>query len=289
MITQFLLPAALAFIMFALGLGLVPADFKRVFDNPKAMATGLLAQVIGVCLVGLLLALLVPLPPALSVGIVILAACPGGVSSGLLTRLANGDTALSISLTAISSLLAVVSVPLIVQFAMGIFLTRESTYDFHLMGMVRGIFLLTTLPVVLGMLLRHFFAPVVIRWEPSATRLATLCFVFVVVATFVDQHEIILANLAVLGLAMMTLNVLTMALGFGIAQLTGIDKRGQIAVAMECGLQNAALGMFVASSVIGDRAMAAPSIVYALLMNIGAIAMVLYWQRKGGVPGIAPR
>lgn len=282
MIIDLLLPAALAFIMFSLGLGLVPADFLRVFARPAAVGLGLTGQMIAVPAIGFVIAAMLHrtgLPPAVAVGTVILAACPGGVSSGLLTRLANGDTALSISLTAISSLLAVLTLPLLTGAALEHFMARPAALEIPVAGMVRGIFLLTTVPVVLGMLLRRALGPRARQWEAMAGRIATGFFVLIVFATFVNQREVLLAHLGSVGLAMLALNLLTMACGYGLATVGGLDRRGGIAVAMECGLQNAALGIFVAGTVLREPGFAVPSVVYALLMNAGALALVFARRR----------
>lgn len=283
MIVQVLLPLALGSIMFVLGLSLVPADFLRIFTRPLAMGCGLLGQVVLVPLLAYAVVRGLGLSGPMAVGIMILAACPGGASSGLLTLLARGDTALSISLTAISSLLAVATLPLLVDFSLQEFLARTGRVDIPVAGMVRGVFLLTTVPVALGMALRHFRPVFTARIEAGAGKVATLIFVLIVVATFVGQRGVLLENLPSVGPAMALLNLLTMAVGFGLAALTGLDRGGRIAVAMECGLQNAGLGIFVAATVLGIAELAVPSVVYALLMNAGAIALVFLMRRRVAV------
>ncbi len=275
-----LLPLALAFIMFSLGLGLVPGDFLRVVTHPKAIGIGLLGQVLLMPLLGFSVALGFGLPPLLAAGTVLLAACPGGVSSGLLTRLAGGDVALSISLTALSSLLALITLPLISELTLSYFLAQQTAVNIPVLGMIRGIFILTTVPVATGLALRHWQAERVRRFEPFAGRIATGFFVLIVIATFINQRESILANLGQIGAAMMVLNVAVMTLGFVLAGVTELSRPGRIAVAMECGLQNAALGIFVATVVLREPGLAAPSVVYALLMNAGAIGAVFFWRRR---------
>ena len=275
-----LLPLALAFIMFSLGLGLVPGDFLRVVTHPKAIGIGLLGQVLLMPLLGFSVALGFGLPPLLAAGTLLLAACPGGVSSGLLTRLAGGDVALSISLTALSSLLALITLPLISELTLSYFLAQQTAVNIPVLGMIRGIFILTTVPVATGLALRHWQAERVRRIEPFAGRIATGFFVLIVIATFINQRESILANLGQIGAAMMVLNVAVMTLGFVLAGVTELSRPGRIAVAMECGLQNAALGIFVATVVLREPGLAAPSVVYALLMNAGAIGAVFFWRRR---------
>jgi BASS family bile acid:Na+ symporter len=280
MIVNLLLPLALASIMFVLGLGLVPADFLRVFARPRAMGIGLLAQVVLLPLLAYAVVRGLGVSGEMAAGVMILAACPGGASSGLLTHLARGDTALSISLTAVSSMAAVLTLPLIVDFSLQQFLAQSAGVDIPVGGMVRGVFLLTTVPVALGMSLRHFKPALTARIEAPAGKVATLLFVLIVLATFIGQRTVLFEHLPSVGPAMALLNCLTMAVGFGLAGAMGLDRGGRIAVAMECGLQNAALGIFVAATVLKIPALAIPSVVYALLMNFGAIAVVLLMRRR---------
>lgn len=274
-VVELFLPLALAFIMFSLGLTLVVADFKRVLTRPKAMLIGLVGQMLLVPALAFAAALAWNLPAEMAVGLMILAACPGGVSSGLLTHLARGDTALSISLTAITSVAAVVTVPFVVDLAMARFMQAAVSVDFPLLKMVRGVFLLTTVPVVLGMGLKAWRPALALRLERPAGRLATVLFVLIVLATFFSQRQVLVDNLRSIGPAAMVLNLLVIAAGFAMARAGGLQRRDQIAVATECGLQNAGLGIFIAAGVMQSPAMTVPSVVYALLMNAGAIGFVV--------------
>ena len=274
-IVEVFLPLALAFIMFSLGLTLVVDDFRRVFTRPKAMLVGLVGQMLLVPLFAFVVARAWGLAPEMAVGLMILAACPGGVSSGLLTHLARGDTALSISLTAVTSVAAVLTVPFVVDLSMREFMQTGVSVDFPLLKMVRGVFLLTTVPVLLGMGLKAWRPALALRLEHPTGRLATLLFVLIVLATFVSQRRVLLDNLGSIGPAAMLLNLVIIAAGFAMAAAAGLLRRDRIAVATECGLQNAGLGIFIAASVMQSPAMTVPSVVYALLMNFGAIGFVL--------------
>ena len=274
-VVELFLPLALAFIMFALGLTLVVADFKRVFTRPRAMLVGLAGQMLLFPVFAYALALAWRLPAEMAVGLMILAACPGGVSSGLLTHLARGDTALSISLTAVTSVAAVITVPFVVDLAMARFMHSAAGVEFPLLKMVRGVFLLTTVPVVLGMSLKAWRPALALRLERPAGRLATALFVLIVLATFFSQRQVLMANLGSIGPAAMLLNLLVIGAGFTMARAGGLQRRDRIAVATECGLQNAGLGIFIAASVMQSPAMTVPSVVYALLMNFGAIGFVI--------------
>lgn len=292
-VVDLFLPLALAFIMFALGLTLVLDDFKRVFTRPKAMIVGLVGQMVLVPAFAFAVALAWSLPAEMAVGLMILAACPGGVSSGLLTHLARGDTALSISLTAVTSVAAVMTVPFVIDLSMQQFMRTAVSVDFPLLKMVRGVFLLTTVPVVLGMSLKAWRPELARRLARPAGRLATALFVLIVLATFFSQRQVLIDNLGSVGPAAMLLNLLVIAAGFALAAAAGMVRRDRIAVATECGLQNAGLGIFIASGVMQSPAMTVPSVVYALLMNFGAIGFVMLMRgidrRTGGeqvCPGI---
>lgn len=279
MVTDKLLPLALAFIMFALGLGLTLADFGRVFRRPRAIALGLLSQMLLLPVIGCLVCVLFRLPAEMAVGLMLLAACPGGASAGLITKLAGGETALSISLTAITSVLAVFSVPLVVDFSLRYFMGTGVAIGLPVLDVVRGVFVITTVPVALGMLLRHFRPAFVARVEPGAGRVATALFVAIVVATFVSQRQALFEHLAAIGPVALALCVLTMAAGFGLGALARVDRPGCIAIAVESGLQNAALAIFLAVAVLQVPALAVPAVVYALLMNVCALAFV-GWMRR---------
>jgi BASS family bile acid:Na+ symporter len=274
MVTDKLLPLALACIMFVLGLGLTVADFSRVFRQPRAIAAGLLSQMFVLPLIGFVVARMFGLTAEMAVGLMLLAACPGGASAGLITKLAQGETALSISLTAITSVLVVLSVPLIVDFALWHFTGVGVAVSLPVLDVVRGVFVITTVPVALGMLLRHRRPAFTARIEPMAGRLATGLFVAIVVATFVSQRQSLIDHFASTGPAALVLCILTMASGFGIGALARVDRRGRIAIAVESGLQNAALAIFIAVSVLKIPAMAVPGVIYALLMNVCALAFI---------------
>lgn len=287
MVTDKLLPLALAFIMLALGLGLAPADFARVFRRPRAIAVGLVSQMLLLPLIAFGIAVLFELPATMAAGLMILAACPGGASAGLVTKLANGETALSISLTAITSVLAVFSVPLIVGFGLRHFTGTAPDAELPVFDIVRGVFFITTIPVALGMLLRHVRPAFTRSIEPVAARIATSLFVLIVIATFVSQRQALLDHLASTGPAALALCVLVMGAGFGLGALAGIKRRGRIAIAVESGLQNAALAIFLAMTVLQLPAMAIPGVIYALLMNVCALVFIGLMRYKPSIVATA--
>lgn len=275
-----LLPLALAFIMFYLGLTLRINDFRQVLQRPRALLAGLAGQLLMVPLLGWLVAWTSGLDPVMAVGLMVLAACPGGVSSGLLTHLARGDVALSISLTAITSIAAVLTLPLVVDASMSFFMVSGLGIEFPLAGMVRSIFLLTTVPVLLGMLLRVWQPRWVARIEPVLGRIATLLFVLIVLSTFWDQRQVLLDHLPTIGPASILLNLLVLLGAWLLGRQTGLTRRDRISVVTECGLQNSALGIYVCLELLHSPTMSVPSVVYALLMNAGALAFVFLMRRQ---------
>jgi BASS family bile acid:Na+ symporter len=272
-VSNFLLPVGLAFIMFSLGLGLERSDFRRVAQRPRVIVAGLFAQMIALPATALLIALAWKLPPTLAVGLMVLAACPGGVTAGMVTRLAGGDTALSISLTALTSLLAFISVPLIVGGALWFFLGEAASVAVPLGQLVGGLFAVTLVPVTAGLLLGER------PWMREGTRravhrIATGVFFAIVLWTFYSRWPVLAEHFGRVGAAALTLNVTTMLTGTLLGVLLGVSVRGRIALAMECGLQNAALGITLAVAMLGMPDLAVPSVVYALLMNVTALLII---------------
>lgn len=278
---KLLLPAGLAFIMFALGLGLSGADFRRVLERPRAIGAGLLAQLVLLPATAWAIALALGLAPVHAAGLMILAACPGGVTAGMVTYLARGDTALSISLTALTSVAAFATVPLVVGTGLDQFTATRAEVQLPVAPVAGALLLVTVLPVALGMALAASG-----RLGAGGTerirRAAALVFGLVVVATFVQHWEAMRAHLPAVGPAALLLNLATMASGAALAAGLGLDAPGRVALAMECGMQNSALGITLAIGVLGRPELAVPSVVYALLMNVTALGVILL--RRPGLP-----
>ena len=286
-----LLPAALAFIMFSVGLALRGEDFRRVFQAPRALLIGLCGQLLIVPLAALAVVLVFKLPPALGVGLMILAACPGGASSGFLTHVARGNAALSLTLTVISSLAALATFPVLVKLVLT-GLGSGGTVGSELNGgigllaelpvgrLIGSVLVVTTLPILAGMLMRNKAPRFTARSERLIGRLATVFFAAIVIATFISHQHTILANLLSIGPATMVLNFAVLGTAYGLVMLAGAGRRDAVAVAMECGLQNAGLAIFVAIVLLGQPELAVAAVVYALTMNFGALGLVFIarWQ-----------
>ena len=277
-----LLPVALAIIMFAVGVTLVPKDFTRLVAKPRAVIAGLLGQIVVLPAAAWALAIAWQLPPEMAAGLMIVAASPGGASSALIAHLARGSAALSVTLTVLTSLAALVTMPLVVQAGVGLFLANDVPTQFSVGGIVRGVFVIATVPVAAGMLLRARRPTLMARIERPLGRVATALFVAIVVATFVGQRESLVANLPTVGPAAATLNALMMAAGIALGRAFAVGRRDAIAIAADCGMHNAALGIFVATTVFQAPVLAVPSVVYALLMNAGAFGLIALGRRWVG-------
>lgn len=284
-----LLPAALAFIMFSVGLALRGEDFRRVFQAPRALLIGLCGQLLIMPLVALAIVLVFKLPPALGMGLMILAACPGGASSGFLTHVARGNAALSLTLTVISSLAALATFPVLVKLVLtglgaggdgslkgGIGLLAELPVG----RLIGSVLVVTTLPILTGMLMRNKAPRFTARSERLIGRLATVFFAAIVVATFISHQHTILANLLSIGPATLVLNFAVMGAAYWLVMLGGAGRRDAVAVAMECGLQNAGLAIFVAIVLLRQPELAVAAVVYALTMNFGALGLVFVSRRR---------
>lgn len=297
-----LLPAALAFIMFSVGLALRAEDFRHVFQAPRALFIGLCGQLVLVPLAALAVVLVFDLPPALGMGLMILAACPGGASSGFLTHVARGNAALSLTLTVISSLAALATFPLLVKLVLawagaGAWAAGVSAEDgvggiqlteLPVGRLIGSVLVVTTLPILAGMLMRQSAPAFTARSEPSIGRLATLFFAVIVVATLVSHQHTILANLLSIGPATLVLNFAVMGGAYALVAVAGGERRDAVAVAMECGLQNAGLAIFVAIVLLGQPELAVAAVVYALTMNFGALGLVFVSRRQLARTALAP-
>ena len=281
-LTQIFLPFSLAFIMFSVGMELTIKDFKRVAVQPKAFLIGAFSQIILLPLVAFGLLYFWPIDPALSVGVMIIAACPGGVTSNLITYLARGDTALSVSLTAIISLLAVVVLPVIVSFSIVHFMDAATAPKVSIGNTVIGIFAITSLPVIIGMVVNYYASAFVRKFEGIARFIASVLFVAIIAGAIFSERDNVIDYFRQAGPAMLTLNLIMMGLALTIARLGQLGIRQQTAITFECGLQNGTLAIFVAVTLIGSKAMMVPGAIYSLLMFPTALAYLLIVIRRRG-------
>ena len=273
-ITDIFLPLALAFIMFSLGLGLTGADFTRVAKQPKDFFIGLICQIILLPIIAFILVKLWPISPELALGVMIIAAAPGGVTSNILTSFAKGDVALSISLTAIISLLSVITVPFIVITSLGLLGLENISKDFSLISMAISMFLIVVVPTLLGMIFRKFLIDITIKLEPISKKISLVLFIIVLLGAILGEKDNILSYFADAGLVTLILNIIMMILAFFVAQLLGTGTEQKKCISIECGLQNGTLAIFVGSTLFGGGVYIIPAATYSLIMFLTSLIFV---------------
>ena len=278
-VTDVILPLALAFIMFVLGLGLTGSDFLRVVKQPRDFFVGAFSQIILLPIIAFILVKIWPIAPELAIGVMIIAAAPGGVTSNLLTSLAKGDVALSISLTAIISLLCVITIPFIVLTSVGLLSDSSITQDISLFSMSRDMFLIVTVPVILGMLIRSFASGAALKFEPIAKKISIVLFVLVLLGAIAAERENVISYFAQAGLITFVLNVVMMIVAYCVAKLLASGMKQKKCITIECGLQNGTLAIFVATSIFGGGMYVIPAATYSLIMFATSLIFI-YLVRK---------
>jgi BASS family bile acid:Na+ symporter len=273
-----LLPPAIGVIMFGLGLSLTLADFARVVRYPRAVIVGLLVQTVVLVAVAFAITRLFALPPLLAVGLMLLAASPGGVMANVFSHLAHGDVALNITLTAINSLLALVWLPLVMNLALGYFLGAEHSVPPPTQKIIE-VATFIVLPVIVGMLVRRFWAALAQRAEAPVRVASVLLLGCVVVLSIAGSRETIAADFAAVGLACLLFNLISMALGYAIPRLAGLPVRQSISISFEIGVHNAAVAIFVAMQILKENDAAVPAAIYGLVM-ITTGSMACAWLRR---------
>ena len=271
-------PICLALIMLGLGLGLSFKDFTRVLKTPKDFFVGFFSQLVILPIVALGVALVLDLSAPLAVGLMIIAAAPGGVTSNVLTKFADGDVALSISLTAVVSLISIISVPFVVINSAEFFGVVVSK-DISLIGIALKMALVVTVPVIIGMIIRVFAENFISSKINIINKLTSLLFIIVFVAIWIEEKDNILNYLVQAGLAVLILNIVMMMLGYFIAKKFASGIAQQKCIALECGLQNGTLAVFVATLMFDDLAYMVPTAAYALTMYITGFIFI-YILRK---------
>jgi len=273
-VTDIFLPIALAFIMFALGLGLTGADFLRVIKQPKDFFVGAISQIILLPIIAFILVKIWPISPELAVGVMIIAAAPGGVTSNILTSFARGDVALSISLTAIISLLSVITVPFIIVTSLGLLGSENVAQNISLTSIAISMFLIVTVPVILGMVFRRFASNAAIKFEPLAKKISIGLFIIVLLGAILAEKDNIVSYFADAGLITLVLNVIMMIVAFYVAQLLATGNAQKKCIAIECGLQNGTLAIFVGTTLFGGGAFVIPAATYSLIMFATSLIFV---------------
>ena len=279
-VTDVILPLALAFITFTLGLGLSISDFSNVFKKPKNFLVGLVSQLIFLPIVGLVLVIIWPLPIEIAIGVMLIAAAPGGVTSNILTFFAKGDVALSVSLTAVMSLLSAVSVPIVLAISIGLIGDSSLPESISLTGIALSMFLIVTLPVLLGMGVRSFLNSLTLKIEKSARFISTLLFVLVLLGAILAERENVVSYFAQTGLVVLTLNILMMLIAFYWSGFFGTGMSQKKAIAIECGLQNGTLAIFVGTTVFGGGLYIIPAATYSLIMYLTSLIFIYFIKNR---------
>jgi len=275
-VTDVVLPIALAFIMFSLGLGLSISDFARIFIKPKEFFVGFVSQLIILPIVALILVFIWPVSPEIAIGVMILAAAPGGATSNILTSFAKGDVALSISLTAVISILSVITIPLILGISLSLLGTNLANEGISLMDIALKMFLIVTVPVLIGMLLKNILS----SFEGIAKKISTVLFFLVLLGAVLAERENVITYFAQAGLITLILNIVMMLIAFYLSKSLISNISQQRAITLECGLQNGTLAIVVANVFFDGGAYLIPAATYSLIMYATALPYIYYLRRN---------
>jgi bile acid:Na+ symporter, BASS family len=275
-------PIALALIMLGLGMSLTIQDFIRVIKFPKDFSVGFICQLILLPIVAFLLIKLLNTPAELAIGVMLIAAAPGGVTSNVLTKFANGDVALSISLTAITSLISIVSVPFIVFNSIDFFEIDNVSKNITMTGIALKMFFVVTVPVLIGMIIRHFAKNFVDEKALTLQRASVLLFVLVFIAIYIEEWDNIVNFITRAGLIALILNLTMMIIAFYVAKFFASGVAQQRSISLECGLQNGTLAAFVGTQIFDGSSMTfiVPTAAYALIMMITSLFFIFIIKKN---------
>ena len=268
-------PLALAIIMFGLGLGLTLNDFLRVIKIPRDFIVGFICQVILLPIIAFLLIKIIPMPIEIALGVMIIAAAPGGVTSNVLTKFANGDVALSVSLTAIVSILSILTVPLIIFTSADLLGVSEINREISMTSISLKMFFVVTVPVIFGMIVRRLMTDFIVSKTLITQRISVILFMIVFISIWVEEWDNIISFITRAGLVALILNIVMIFIGYYTAKYftSGVEQRK--CISLECGLQNGTLAVFVATQLFDDIIFMVPTAAYALIMFVTSIIFVL--------------
>ena len=267
-------PIALAIIMFGLGLGLTTVDFKRVLQKPSDFLIGFFGQVILLPIIAFILIQIISISPELALGVMVIAAAPGGVTSNILTKFANGDVALSVTLTAVVSLISVITVPLIVYNSAS-FLGFEITREISMINIAVKMFFVVTVPVILGMIVRSIMTDFIISKTLLIQRLSVILFLIVFISIWIEEWDKIISFITRAGLVAFILNMTMIFIGYFMAKFLASGLAQRKCISLECGLQNGTLAVFVSTQLFDEIVFMVPTAAYALIMFVTSIIFVL--------------
>jgi len=277
--TGIILAISLIIIMLGMGLSLTIIDFKRVLIYPKAIVIGLTSQMIILPFVGYLIATLLNLSPTVAIGIMLLAACPGGPTSNILTHLAKGDLALSVSLTAIASLMSIISIPFIVQFALTEFSNQSQEITLDVFSMVKQLFVIIIIPLSIGMMIKRFFPNFANKMDKPVKIASVIIFVLVIVGITYSIKDVFMIYLNEAGAPSLILNITTMTIGFLLAVLFKLTRTQAISISIETGIQNGTLAITIATITLKNAEYSIVPAIYGLLMFVTG-AFIIIFRKK---------
>ena len=273
-------PLALALIMLGLGMSLTIQDFLRVVKIPKDFLVGLISQMILLPIIAFALIKLLNTPIELALGVMLIAAAPGGVTSNILTKFANGDVALSISLTAIISLISIISVPFIIFLSIDLLNIDYVSKEISMLGIALKMFFVVTIPVIIGMMVRSFAGNFIIKNILSIQRISIALFVLMFIAIYIEEWNNIVSFMSKAGLIALTLNIVMMVVGFYIAKFFASGVAQQRTISLECGLQNGTLAVFVGTQLFDKMVYIVPTAAYALMMMLTSLIFVFFVKKN---------
>ena len=282
MIIDIILPLSLSFIMFSLGLGLKIQDFKNIMNNPEAFIIGIVNQMIILPIMAFLIIIMFNLPSNLAVGMMILSCCPGGVTSNILTKLAKGDTALSISCTAVASLLTVFTLPLIVGFSVTYFMGHNADQISRL-ELACEILIISTLPVLLGLYINTYFRSISKTFGPTANKISSFLFVIIVIGALASEWTLFIDNVYSLGPPIISLICIMMIVGYNSSKLFGIVDRQASTISIESGIQNGTVGIAIGNIILTSERLPEyilPSGVYSILMYLVCLPVIFLFLKQ---------
>jgi BASS family bile acid:Na+ symporter len=274
-ISDIFLPLSLAFIMFSLGLGLTSDDFLSVIKQPKAFLIGAFSQIIILPFFALILVLIWPLSPEIAIGIMLIAAAPGGATSNIITSFAKGDVALSVSLTAIISLICVVTIPLIISISLNLISHTEDIISISILDIAIKMFIIVTVPVILGMIFRNLFVNISLSFEPISKKISILLFFIVLLGAVISEKDNIILYFSKAGLVTLFLNLSMMIIAFYIGKLFGLKIYQRKSIICEVGLQNGTISIVLATTIFGGGIYLIPAATYSLIMFFTSIIYIL--------------
>ena len=273
-------PIALAIIMLGLGASLTVSDFSRVIKNPKDFFIGFICQLFVLPVVAYLLIIILKIPIEMSLGVMLIAAAPGGVTSNILTKFAEGDVALSISLTAVMSLISIITVPFIVFASINLFEISYIEKNLSMLGISLKMFFVITIPVAIGMIVRHFTDDLIIKNLKIIQRFSIILFLIVFATIYIEEWNNIISFLTRAGIIALILNITMMVIGFYVAKFFASGVAQQRCIALECGLQNGTLAVFVGTQIFDNIVYMVPTAAYALVMMTTSVIFVIILKRQ---------